>query len=187
MPRKRHCHPFQSLCGGKHGYSCDNTVDILPDNEDPKQTLINHINDCIRHLEEGQREITTFHIGRTYIPDKEGVCRPGNPEKLSVKGIGDHWHTRKYKKDGIVVLTVFSRDNLPARRNAFPEGHDNLPARRNASPEGYASSLVKQLREHFKEVDPRLENQDLTAGVRCARNHSRYVIFLAYNSRLHTW
>ena len=172
MPRKRHCHPFQSLCGGKRGYACDNTENIPRDNEDPRKMLIGHINNCIRDLQAGQREITTFHIGRTYIPDKRGAHRPGNPQRLNVKGIGDHWQTRKYKKDGIVVLTVFGRDNLP-------------PARRNESPEGYTSWLVKQLRDYFKRADPRLENQDLTAGVRCAKEHPRFAIFLAYISRLH--
>ena len=186
MSKKRHCHPFQSLCGGKRGYACDNTVYIPRDDEDPKQTLIDHIKKCIQRLEAGQREITTFHIGRTYIPDKIGAYRPGNPQRLSVKGISDHWQTRKYQKDGIVVLTVFSHDNLPAMLNASPQGPPNLSVRQDASLEGYASLLVEQLREDFKKKqDPRLENKDLTAGVRCARNHPRSAIFLAYISRLH--
>ena len=169
---RQHCCTFQQLCNGKRGYACDFTVNIPFGPEAAKNRLIGHINRCIQDLQAGQREIATFHIERTYIPTNRGTHHPGNPGRLNMKGIGHHWRTRTYEKDGLVVLTVFSEDNLPARWHA--------------SLESYASLLVAQLREHFEEVDFRLEDQDLTAGVRCAKEHPRFAIFMAFTFWPHT-
>ena len=168
---RRDCHPFESLCDGQHGYACNFFEDIPPRTsiEEAKQMLIGHTDRCIQRLQEtNQREIATFYIGRTYVPDNRGVVLPGNPQGWNMKGIEQHWGKRKRNYDGLVVLTVVRQDN------PLEDWEGTL--------QDYATVIVVGLMGDYMEnpQGARLENQHLFVGRQAVMEHPKFALFMAF-------
>ena len=151
-------------------------IDISQSNRDKvkmEENLVRQVNDAIHMIEDKSgREIELMYIGKTFV-DK-AVGQPFNrldPETWIKNGIKARWedHTSLEKKnkrnadhakDGLVVLCVFTRDDLPAG------------SRR--SQEFLAIAMEQRLIHHFQIFDARkiLINKTFDEGSRSPHTKS---------------
>ena len=142
---------------GAHCYH--HLIDISQSNRDKvkmEENLVRQVNDAIHMIEEQSgREIELMYIGKTYAGKK--VRQPFNrldPETWIKDGIKARWEDHRsekedkrakrnadHAKDGMVVLCVFTQDDLPAG------------SRR--SQEFLALAMEERLIHHFQIFDAR--------------------------------
>ena len=170
--------PFEELCRGEKSYYSFNLVDLVEGKESEKKgkmdrdvkKLSTKLKKTIKSLEiepidrEGSA-IQYYGIGKTYIHKKKK--RGGGFQKFNhmdektwrKKGISSRYKshsTKKYGRDGLVVLTAITRRALP---------RDHLP---RISQEDYALILEQRLTHHMliNKRDPRVYNATFSEGRR---------------------
>ena len=143
---------------GVHCYH--HLIDISQSNRDKvkmEENLVRQVNDAIHMIEEKSgREIELMYIGKTYADKKEQEQRFNrlDPTEWDTKGIKARWDDHRsenpekkakrnadHAKDGMVVVCVFTRDDLPAG------------SRR--SQEYLALAMEQRLIHHFQIFDAR--------------------------------
>ena len=171
---------FEELCNGsKLSYACDNVIDITRGNptvQEAEQELLDHLYRCIRRIERGRElEVEKFYIGKTYVRQKTGAQfdhMDSSTWRLD-NGINGRWNVHKdtdYGRDGLVVLTVVTRDAI------HPDIQENNP---DFHEEKYALVLERRLILDCM-IDSRLENKTLESGKRDSARSICYALYIAF-------
>ena len=175
---------FHQLCNGSvQSYACDNVIDITknedgctPTIQETEQMLLKHVHRCIQSIEtERGCKLEKFYIGKTHV--RQRANRKFNHMDCNTwrldNGInGRHRsHVKNdYGRDGLVVLTVVTRDAIP------PDIHVNKP---NFHQENYALALEGRLIQDFLD-DPRLSNETCETGRRDSTPSIGYPLYMAF-------
>lgn len=166
---------FEDLCCGTAlNYACDYTLDITgKDFEHSKRAIGEHIYHCINRLEANRkRKVKRLYIGKSYLQLKVVQSDPRS-WPYENDGIYSRWLKHKceeYGRDGMVVLTVITKDCIP--ENAEP----------GLGLEDYTLALEQALLHHFKITyhDPRIANQSLATGRMRKNKQAAYAIYMTF-------
>ena len=181
MPRASHNCKFEELCdGSSHGYACDNLADItktrrgrVPTIHQAEKILANHVDSCIKTIEHKTgRDIESFYFGKTYINERKNRDFDHmDPATWKFDGgINGRWKAHKdrgYGRDGLIVLTVVTREAI------HPRSH------RKVLHEDYALVLERMLIEDYW-TDQRLHNETTKPGRRDHNISCGYVLYMAF-------
>ena len=121
------------------------------------------VDDTIRDIEiQSGKKVVKFYIGKTYVRKnkKSKVFDAMNPNTWRKEGIRSRWCHHKhqdYGRNGMVVLTVVTKDDVPQQR---------IPAFKHQ--EMYALALEQQLIIHYAFIsgDERLANTSTHPGMK---------------------
>ena len=175
---------FEELCNGsKKYYACDNTADITNTTkiDQARDRIAAHIDRCITAIEIGrEKKISKFYIGKTYIHRTKrsrgghNDIDPKNPNTWKKKGIKDRWdaHSQNdYGRDGLVVVAVVTRSELPPT---------TVPRMRQ---QDYTIALEQQLLHEylFMENERRLVNETFAPGGIDDGGSAAYCIYFAFS------
>ena len=141
-------------------------------------TLVKWVDDTITDIEiQSERKVTKFYIGKTFVRQiKNKKFDAMNPNTWKKSGISSRWCHHKqedYGRNGMVVLTVVTRDDVPQQ---------SIPAFKHQ--EMYALALEQQLIIHYAFIrgDKRLANISTHPGMQ-QQEESRaigYPIYMAF-------
>ena len=175
---------FDDLCKGvTTGYACDCLVDIsdTKSGATAEQALIDHVNYCIRCIEtQSDRRVEEFYIGKTHVRKIQRKGITFNHMDRSTWRLDDginkryrHHCDNGYGRDGLVVLTVVTREAIPAAVRASLPKFDH---------EDYSLYLERCLIQHFKRNrgNARLHNKSADAGGRVSSSAAGYPLYFAF-------
>jgi len=142
-------------------------------------TLVKWVDDTITDIEiQSGKKVVKFYIGKTYVRQyAKRKFDSMNPNTWKLSGISSRWHHHRqedYGRNGMVVLTVVTRDDVPQQ---------SIPAFKNQ--EMYALALEQQLIIHYAFVrgDERLANTSTHPGLQQKGESTRaigYPIYMAF-------
>ena len=144
-------------------------------------TLVKWVDDTITDIEiQSEKKVVKFYIGKTYVRKNKNskVFDAMNPNTWKKDGIRSRWCHHKhqdYGKNGMVVLTVVTKDDVPQQSiEAFK--HQEM----------YALALEQQLIIHYAFIrgDERLANTSTHPGMQ-QQEESRaigYPIYMTFAS-----
>ena len=182
---------FELLCNGHSdhkSYACDYVIDVaqtpdLASSDALNETtlkLAKHIEDCIKAIEVGKsRKVQQFYVGKTHTHKKKRRERFDRMKfstwRLS-DGVSKRFRKHRsngYGRDGLVVLTVVTRDAIPScvvRNKAI------------VKQELYALALESRLIQHFliEKDDPRIVNKSFDSGGKDGNKSIGYPLYMAY-------
>lgn len=182
---------FKDLCNGtRPGYACDKLVNLMEDTEDSgvkvgmtlndaTDTLIEHVINCIEDIERERRcEVEKFYIGKTYVDESKKSQKFDHMDRSTwnVKGISKRFRChrkRSHGRDGMVVLTVVTREAIP------PNIHKN---KERVTPELYALALENRLIQHFliEDDDQRIANDTINPGATNSNSSIGYALYMTF-------
>ena len=141
--------------------------------------LVEWVDDTIRDIEiQSEKKVVKFYIGKTYVRKNKNskVFDTMNPNTWRKEGIRSRWCHHKqedYGRNGMVVLTVVTKDDVPQQSIPAFKHHDM-----------YALALEQQLIIHYAFIrgDERLANTSTHSGMQ-QQEESRalgYPIYIAF-------
>ena len=170
---------FNNLCNGStQSYACDNLIDITRNGEgctirEAEKLLLDHIKDCVQSIEtERGRKLKYFYIGKTHVRRrKDREFDHMNPATWKLdNGINSRCRAHKregYGRDGLVVLTVVTKEAIPS------------DVRQNFHHEDYALALESRLIQDYIMTDPKLYNKNWEPGRR-NKTSTGYPLYMAF-------
>lgn len=118
---------FEDLLNGKPGYCCERSRLIEQKRSETAdkrvQTLTKNIEDTMNEFAKFAiqgKEVESFAIVKTYVPKrvKKPQFDPMDPTTWIKRGISSCWcYYRDQEYDGMIVLTVFTKENVPTNEN----------------------------------------------------------------------
>ena len=185
---------FKMLCKGTvQSYACDHLVDLTKEREEgtgpwtlsrASKALIKHIRKTIRSIESGRdRKVEQFYIGKTHVRSRAN-CNFNHMERSTWRlagGINGRFRAHRnngYGRDGLVVLTVVTREAIP------PDVQSN---KKRVNQETYALALESRLIHHFliECDDSRIVNPSIDLGRKVNIKHDKkgtrgYPLYMAF-------
>jgi hypothetical protein len=180
---------FKELCiGSCQGYACDYLIDItrnrhgdVPTIREAEEMLLEHIDNCVERIEtERGCELEYIYIGKTYVRQRKNAPLFDHMNRATwnlgggINGRCRSHRRRVYGQDGLVVLTVITREAI--RHGVRKKFHE----------EDYALELESLLIQDYW-TDPRLYNKTCMPGRRdgnCSVGYALYMAFKVYNFML---
>ena len=183
---------FEVLCNefsDRKSYACDYVIDVAQTSALASPDALNgtilrlakHIADCIKAIEVGKgRKVQQFYVGKTHTHKKKRLRGKFNRMMSSTWRLSDGVSKRfrkhrenGYGRDGLVVLTVVTRDTIPpcvVRNKA------------TVKQELYALALESRLIQHFliEKDDPRIVNKSFDLGGKDGNESIGYPLYMAY-------
>ena len=179
---------FDRLCRGDVPYYvCDEECLVDITHEDTMHTieekLVKKIEDIFTDLQiQKDATVDKFYIGKTYIQTWTGrKMNPLNPNTWKKGGISSRWGDHKkedYGKDGMIVIAVITRDQVPLRETDDPSKPE--PA---VHQEDYTLALEQRLMHYYKitKGDKRLANKTFTSGGADKKGSAGYAPYVAFS------
>ena len=177
---------FEQLCRGGLApyYVCDKEClvhDITDEDtlETAEKKLVEKIEKLFLEIQiQKDVRINKFYIGKTYIRKTENAKKLDklNPNTWKKKGIRDRWDDHKandYGKDGMIVIAVITRLQVPQIEGGKTVVHQEL----------YTLALEQRLLHHYKitKPDARLENKTFTSGGTDNEKSAGYALYVAFS------
>ena len=176
---------FDELCRGtESNYACDNLINIVCQEDgrhltirEQEDSLSQHIRTCIQSIEIVRGcPVENFYIGKTHVRQRQDRVLFDHMKRSTWRldgGIKGRFRNHKdegYGRDGLVVLTVVTKEAIP------PEIRQNKP---NFHQETYALALESRLILNFMS-DPRLVNETTEAGRRDRTPSIGHPLYMAF-------
>ncbi len=175
---------FDQLCRGEAPYYvCDKECLVDITHEDTLETAEKKLVEKIEKLFieiQIQKDVTInkFYIGKTYVRKIANAKRLDkfNPNTWIKEGISSRWgdhKTNDYGKDGMIVITVITRTQIPLTEKAKPVVHQEL----------YTLGLEQRLLHYYKitKGDERLHNDTFTSGNTDKQKSAGYALYVAFS------
>ena len=176
---------YEQLCRGglPSKYVCSGECLVEITREDTLETAEKKLVDNVEKLFldiEIQRgvKIKKFYIGKTFAEQNQTCNKfdPLNPNTWRKEGISSRWRDhggKDYGKDGMIVIAVITRLQVPVTDGGKPVVHQEL----------YTLALEQRLLHHYKitKGDVRLENDTFTSGKREKKESAGHVLYVAFS------
>ncbi len=178
---------YEQLCRDDQPgyYVCDREclVHILRKDtlEQAEKKLITKIDTLFKDIEiQKEATIDKFYIGKTYVTTrKHSSMDPLNPWTWIKEGIKGRWQNHKktdYGKDGMIVIAVITRDQVPLARDPTHRQHTVVHQ------EDYAFALEQRLLHYYKITmkDPRIANKTFKSGGDNRNESAGYILYVSF-------
>ena len=168
--------PFQELRRGQQGIVFDRQHLIRVEDswktETAQKKFTEQVDKNLKDLGGGRRErIAQFYIGKAFVNkrDEATPLDPKDPSTWDLSGINSRWDERRRDYDGLIVLTVVSRDVI---KGAI-----------TIDKQDYALMLEQLLLYHYKvdKRDVKLQNENFAQGVQ--GDNDGYAVYVAVKLR----
>ena len=170
-------HTFDRFCHGHDNYVCDQDCLVnlreFRSISDRVEALKRKVADVLDQVRQRRGQVKGFYIGKTYVDKKKSATNLDamDPETWIKDGISNRWQVT-YKPpqspkncDGLIVLTVVTKDMLP---------HEHTDQ------QDYAIMLEQRLLHHYKieAYDPKIRNDSFGEGNR-GEMHPGFAVYVA--------
>lgn len=169
---------FEKLNSGeKEGFVCDRRRLIQVQDswktKTAKEKFTEQVEENLSDLGGRSRRIVQFYIGKAYVnkKNKDEPLNPTRPETWDKGGINSRWDDHKENYNGLIVLTVVSRDVVKDENITIDK-------------QDYALMLEQLLLYHYKvdKKDVKLQNENFAQGSR-GENNDGYAVYMAVKLR----
>ncbi len=182
---------FDQLCRGEAPYYvCDKECLVEITHKDTLETaekkLVEKIEKLFLDIQiQKDVRINKFYIGKTYVQKSKSKriknLDESDPKTWRKQGISSRWsdhRTNDYGKDGMIVIAVITRTQVPRKRERNTE---KVETKLNS--ELYTLALEQRLLHYYKitKGDERLDNETFTSGSADKKGSAGYALYVAFS------